>query len=392
MASPHIFDLPVGIMYSIVDAIDEFKDRRKLLQVCREWRNLLLTKVYSSVTLDDDESLAPLARIIHMNPLIRSTFQELRIPILMHDDDNPHGHGAELLRELIKPLWVTDQDLTNRHNVEEFWFLVVIASLKNLRYLEVRHHSYFADFVIRLLQRMICNPASVYGYKPLKHLEEVNILSKTKAASFPDAQLSGFFWLPSMRVFRVAGVHEKLLEDDGPYPQGRSLLGLHPRAKSSPIKQIILKHSNCWLGIRRYIFSCANLEYFEYQHSNSVNNQEDWFDFQPGAFRAALSTQENSLRVLRLNDCGAKGGVDDGLFGNLIKFTELRELRIPVRNLLDLRRRPNGHSSSLEEILPRGLEYLCLASTDQAEFDIMNSELRSLLAMQSGRFPSFESW
>jgi hypothetical protein len=154
-----------------------------------------------------------------------------------------------------------------------------------------------------------------------------------------------------------------------------------------------------------YISACANLEYFEYQHSNAANHGDVWLDFRPRRFHTSLLTQKHSLRVLRLNDCGVTKGVEDigfedeGIysgddveiepwFGSLIDFTELRELRIPVRNLLDLKRRNRGPGFSLEATLPCSLEYLCLARTDQAEFDTLEPQLRRLLALQGKSFPA----
>jgi hypothetical protein len=241
---------------------------------------------------------------------------------------------------------------------------------------------------------------SVLGYAPLSHLEEVSIMSETAYQNFPAAQFAPFFKLPAMRVFRAAGVHE---EHEGDYASFQIPLNLEP--KSSQVREIILDHSNCRRGMIEYVSSCANLEYFEYQHSNAANHGDVWLDFRPRRFHTALSTQKHSLCVLRLNDCGITKGVDDlgmedeGIytgddveiepwFGSLVDFTELRELRIPVRNLLDLSHRHRGLRTSLEDILPCNLEYLCLAKTDQVEFDTVEPQLRRLLALRGKCFPA----
>ncbi|KAG2417094.1 hypothetical protein HFD88_008312 [Aspergillus terreus] len=371
--------LPTDIILMVVDTIDEFKDRRKLLQVCRSWRSLLLAKVYSKVTLDIDESLVPLAHTALLNRSIGATVRELRIPNLFCKADRNGIYQPELFREFVKPFTVTPEDLTEWEDSldagdEEAWLLVVLLSLNNLRYLEMRHHSYSWDFTFRTVAQLASNSVCVRGYAPLSHLEEVNIMSETVYQNFPAARFAPFFKLPSMRVFRAAGVRE-----------------------------IILDHSNCRCGMIEYVSSCANLEYFEYQHSNAANHGDVWLDFRPRRFHIALSTQKHSLRVLRLNDRGSTKGVDDlgmedeGIysgddvdiepwFGSLVDFTELRELRIPVRNLLQSDYRHRG--SSLEDILPRSLEYLSLAKTDQAEFDIVEPQLRSLLALRSKCFPA----
>ncbi|OQE16874.1 hypothetical protein PENFLA_c026G02707 [Penicillium flavigenum] len=391
---------PTDIILMIVDAIDEFKDRRKLLQVCRSWRSLLLAKVYSKVTLDNDESLVPLAHATRLNRSLGATVRELRIPNLFYKDDKNDIYDPELFRELIQPFTVTPEDLTEWENVLELWLVLVLVSLENLRYLEMRHYSYCWNFTLRTLAQLASSPVCVWGYTPLSHLEEVSIMSETVSQNFPAARFAPFFRLPTLRVFRAAGVHE---EHEGDYALFPISLKLEP--KSSQVRKIILDHSNCRRGMIEYVSSCANLEYFEYQHSNAANHGDAWLDFRPQRFHAALLTQKHSLRVLRLNDCGVTKGVDDlgmedeGIysgddveiepwFGSLVDFTELRELRIPVRNLLNLNHRHHGLGSSLEKILPCSLEYLCLAKTDQAEFDTVEPQLRSLLALQGKCFPA----
>ncbi|EAU37660.1 predicted protein [Aspergillus terreus NIH2624] len=395
--------LPTDIILMVVDTIDEFKDRRKLLQVCRSWRSLLLPKVYSKVTLDIDESLVPLAHTVLLNRSIGATVRELRIPNLFCKAGKNGIYHPELFREIVKPFTVTPEDLTEWEDSldagdEEAWLVVVLLSLNNLRYLGMRHHSYSWDFTFRTVAQLASNSVCVRGYAPLSHLEEVNIMSETVYQNFPAARFAPFFRLPSMRVFRAAGVHE---EHEGRRASFPFSLNLEP--KSSQVREIILDHSNCRRGMIEYVSSCANLEYFEYQHSNAANHGDVWLDFRPRRFHIALSTQKHSLRVLRLNDRGSTKGVDDlgmedeGIysgddveiepwFGSLVDFTELRELRIPVRNLLQSDYRHRG--SSLEEILPRSLEYLSLAKTDQAEFDIVEPQLCSLLALRSKCFPA----
>ncbi|KAJ5597690.1 hypothetical protein N7537_007774 [Penicillium hordei] len=397
--------LPTDIILMIVDTIDEFKDRRKLLQVCRSWRSLLLAKVYSKVTLGNDESLVPLAYAARLNRSIGASVRELRITDLCGKADKNGIYDPELFRELIKPFTATPEDISEWEGAleggdEQLWLVLVLVSLKNLRYLEMRHYSYAWDLTLRSLAQLACNSVRVWGYAPLSHLEEVTIMSETVYQNFPAIRFAPFFKLPAMRVFRAAGVHE---EHEGKYAEFPIPLNLEH--KSSQVREIILDHSNCRRGMIEYISSCANLEYFEYQHSNAANHGDVWLDFRPRRFHAALFTQKHSLRVLRLNDCGITRGVDDigmedeGIysgddveidpwFGSLVDFTELRELRIPVRNLLDLDNRHRGLGSSLDEILPCGLEYLCLAKTDHAEFDTVEPQLRRLLALRGKCFPA----
>ena len=102
-------------------ALEDFKDRRKLLEVCRDWRTLLISKVYSKVTLDSDESLLPLAHVANINTSFAATIRELRIPNLFEIDDSMNGLSMpELLPEPLKPLTWMNTGLVQ--DKEEFEF------------------------------------------------------------------------------------------------------------------------------------------------------------------------------------------------------------------------------------------------------------------------------
>ncbi|KAJ5454958.1 hypothetical protein N7530_012727 [Penicillium desertorum] len=70
--------LPTEIILMIVDAIDELKDRRKLLQLKPVACQGLL-----QVTLDIHESLVPLAHAARLNRPLGATIHELRISPLL---------------------------------------------------------------------------------------------------------------------------------------------------------------------------------------------------------------------------------------------------------------------------------------------------------------------
>ncbi|KAJ5594707.1 uncharacterized protein N7459_000915 [Penicillium hispanicum] len=153
-----------------------------------------------------------------------------------------------------------------------------------------------------------------------------------------------------------------------------------PQTGLSTVRKIVLHGSNC-----------SNLAIYE----------EAYWSYRCQPFHKTLSTQKHSLKVLRLNDVGItkfladidcealerREAEDQAFFGSLVDFTTLRELRMPVRNLLDSK---NGQerSQSLRDILPPNIELLWLAKTDMTEYTMLESQLRGLLEVRAHDFPS----
>jgi hypothetical protein len=73
-------------------------------------------------------------------------------------------------------------------------------------------------------------------------------------------------------------------------------------------------------------------------------------------------------------------------FGSLVEFMALKELRIPVRNLLDgtASKEP---SLALSEVLPSGLEVLVLTKVDYIEYFMLERQLKRFLDVKEQQFP-----
>lgn len=74
-------------------------------------------------------------------------------------------------------------------------------------------------------------------------------------------------------------------------------------------------------------------------------------------------------------------------FGSLVEFVALRELRMPVRNLLDS---TDGGEPSVPlcDLLPSSIKTLVLAKVDFSEYSMLDRQLRRLLSVQQNQFPS----
>ncbi|KAL2869638.1 uncharacterized protein BJX67DRAFT_379187 [Aspergillus lucknowensis] len=286
----------------------------------------------------------------------------------------------------------------------DMWFSLLLLGLKNVRFLDISYTS--SPYLLRTIESIVrsvpdedngcAGPEQNTRKKvtALQHLESIRIRNEWPIQVGARA-FAPFFLLPAMRVFNANRINgepeptsqspEKLEEYDwNLYPY----LTLRLPAGSSPVREIILNDSNCRYGFREFIFACASLERFEYQHDNKLT----YFNFRPRAFYEPLTTRSRTLQVLRLNDIGVtknlvknersvKGQETqetiESWFGSLVEFTALKELRMPLRDLLDLK----GGRPLLElaDILPRGLEVLCLAKVDRVDYDLVVANPRALL-------------
>lgn len=393
-------DLPNEILLLTLDALNQFTDRLAVLQVCRNWHAALVSKVYSSVLLDPPEAVLPFAQSLLKGRHLASLVRELVIPNCFEDcfDEEPGGHyDPALFRDTLADFtgdaeeleeWESRLDCGERYA----WLTVILILVPNLKHLNLRWDSFGGNFLVWEVSRMMNKPASLNRSYPLQHLEKLTITTGDVFDHTPARQLAPFLNLPAMRALHLSGVHN---ERDEEYTDLWTSLGLKPG--SSSVREIILEHSNCRTGLAESIALCANLERFEYQHHNSAVHEESYWSYRCHPFHAALLTQKNSLRVLRLNDVGVTKNLTyndsdieefqrQAWLGSLVDFTVLQELRMPVRNLLASK---NGQepTQSLLEILPSSIEYLCLAQTDMVEYTMLENQLRRLLNVRAQQFP-----
>ncbi|KAL4778171.1 hypothetical protein BJX76DRAFT_362983 [Aspergillus varians] len=174
----------------------------------------------------------------------------------------------------------------------------------------------------------------------------------------------------------------------------------------SPVRELTIQASNILDAQLEMIAACAHLDRFEYQH----HNQLEWAvhrNYRCRPLHPALLLQ-NSLRELRLNGIGATSWFEDdnedgviyaddvrepkaeAWFGSLVEFVALRDLRMPLRNLLDSTdgKEPN---MALAEILPPGLEVLVLRKLDFIEYSMHQEQLKHLLGVREPNFPGLRN-
>ncbi|KAJ9202662.1 hypothetical protein C8Q69DRAFT_448693 [Paecilomyces variotii] len=370
--------LPPEILLLILDALAETSDRFGLLKVCRNWNTALVSKVYSSVkvTFFPEVYIVPFAQAIHKNTRLRSTVRELILPNFYADSYGASHYNASLFRGFLESFTDSAEELKRWEEL-----------------LDVRETTAWLAVVLLLLK--ISNTSTYTGANSAPSLQSGRA---DGIHEYPVCDFAPFFKLPAMRALHLSGVHEAHVERFEKYRDFWIPLSLEPGC--SPVREIIVNNSNCKHGMAEFIASCANLERFEYQHRNQALYERTYLSYRCHPFHTALLTQKQSLQVLRLNDIGIAKWVlfeeadnpearRHAWFGSLAEFTALRELRMPVRNLLQSTegQEPN---QSLVEILPPSIEYLCLAKTDMIEYTMLESQLRRLLDVRGQQFPNLQ--
>ncbi|KOS39991.1 hypothetical protein ACN38_g9145 [Penicillium nordicum] len=376
------------IFLLISEQLDDQSDQLNLLLVCRGWYSIFLPKAYKTISVEAPQ-IYPLSRAVRNNPRIGTAIQNLSVDWCHSESELGNDYDVDGLVETLKQVGDAADDLAAweeslRTGCPDAWLAVLVLSLESIKSMTLRfsHSPYFLPMVTRIAANG--NLPSLKS--ALQSLESVDIWVDDHMEYYLAHELLPFFYLPAMRVFTAGGVCEV---DPG-------IASLKPG--TSTIREIDLGHSNTnngGNGFAEYIISCANLEIFDYQHDNKSIWGEVYKEFCPLLFYNALCSQKHSLRELRLNNNGETGdsGFDEDTeefngFGSLAEFHQLRELRMPLRTLLQF-----GSSDqpkvSLLEVLPPSLELLNLAHYHEEDFEIVNKNLQAMLA-QRGRLPNLK--
>lgn len=376
------------IFLLISEHLDDQSDQLNLLLVCRDWYSIFLPRAYKTISVDAPK-IYPLSRAVRNNPRIGTAIQNLSVDWYHSKSESGNDYDIDGLVEILKQAGDAADDLAAweeslRTGCPDAWLAVLVLLLESIKSMTLRfsRSPYFLPMVTRIAaDRNLSSPKPV-----LQPLESVDIWADDPKEYYLAHELLPFFHLPAMRVFTAGGVCEV---EPG-------ITSLKPG--TSTIRKIDLggfNTNNGANGFAEYIISCANLEILDYQHDNKSIWGEVYTDFCPLLFYNALCSQKHSLRELRLNNNGeiGEGRFDEDTeefngFGSLAEFHQLRELRIPLRTLLQFGS-SNRPKVSLLEVLPSSLEFLNLAHYHEEDFDIVNKNLQTVLS-QRERLPNLK--
>ncbi|KAJ5658331.1 uncharacterized protein N7484_001980 [Penicillium longicatenatum] len=393
--------LPPEIWFYVLDELEQTSDRIRLLQVCRHWNTALFAKVYSSLMIPFPEKLVAFAEALHQNPRLKPLVHELHIPDFYAEQfEDVRVYNRTLFHKFLESFADNDEELTKwEENLDiqntSAWLTVILISLPNLQHLHLRWGGYGSETANTRWAISKIASKSPREDLPLQHLQTLTSVYEDVKECFPAEEFIPFLKLSSMRTLHLSTIIDRVSDDEDPIfgvsfdlPQG-----------VSRVRKLILKNSNTPHGLPEFIAACARLEHFEYQHNNQFEWGEAYRNYRCRVFRAPLLTQKDSLRVLRLNDVGVtkpqevdepekdlQASKAQAWFGSLVEFVALKELRIPVRNLLDgtASKEP---SLALSEVLPSGLEILVLTKVDFVECFMLERQLKRFLDVKEQQFP-----
>lgn len=388
--------LPDDVLLLIGDFLKGHQDRYNLVFVCRRFHNLFLQLAYQAASLKSCQHLQSFICSNLQRPELARAVRVLHFDCWQDKPATGHVDIADEKRPLLTN-WVRtisqsdeeraqwEQDL--QHGVSEAWIALLLPLISNLRRLRLIYPKNNA-YLDRTLYR------AVNGERPtFRSLQEVSLshleddADDTKGNFLP-SQILSFFQLPLMRTLSADGV----LESDSAL-EARGLPPSSPLTDSpSSISEITLNASNGSKGMEGLIASCSSLKTFKYQHSDSHLHAEG---YQPSAFYHSLAGSKNTLETLWLDTCGhhlpftiaGANETHDEWFGSLADFVALKDMRIRLPNLLDVRYQFEP-STSLSDILPRSLESLYIEGCKENTLLMLLNQVRMVLGQRTSRFPA----
>jgi hypothetical protein len=404
------FQLPNDVLLLVGEQLDDHADRWNLIFISQDFHDLFLSLVYRTVRLNHWRGAYSFIRAITKRPSLARVVRELDLS-RWRKESIPQADWDVLQRSSILQGRVEvssySQDETTQWGENlakgrgDAWIALMLPLLTQLRQL---HLVYSTPSIClnRIMQRAISNERPFQSQPAFQHLSKVSLhhredldqpTAHTNAenGSHEDqsALLLSFFHLPSMCSIVANSLVDPTsisidsdLETDETEPLD---------VGCSSITEIDLSRSSGNRGMEALIASCADLKSFKYQHSDSHLTSNG---YQPTAFYRSLTRSKRSLQTLWLDHYGdhypfTSAGLNqthDEWFGSLADFSALREIRIRLPNLLDIRYQSEP-TSPLINSLPRSLEILYIDGCEERHVGMLVSQLRTVVRNRRSRFP-----
>ncbi|KAJ5825165.1 hypothetical protein N7474_002303 [Penicillium riverlandense] len=404
--------LPNDVLLLIGEHLDR-QDRWNLLFVSNHFHDLFLPLFYRSVALHNWHSTLSFLHAILKRPSLARAVRQLDLNAWqsrsVSDDER-----AQILDSVQLTDWLTaishseDDRLQWKKDLQsgfgDPWIALVLPLLGQLERLRLAYASN-NPYLDRLMQRAV-NPETPFdGHQILGRLREVSLrhredLDRPKHQDGADLEdrsspsssslILPFFQLPSVQTLRAESVIDPSSDTSGISEDEGNVQGQWPTGFSS-IKEIDLRSSNGNHGMESLITSCADLRSFKYQHSDAHILSHG---YQPSAFHRSLIRSKHSLQTLWLDQHGdhypfTGAGLNqthDEWFGSLAGFVALRDVRIRLPNLLDIRYQ-NQPSTPLVDILPPKLETLYIEGCEERNLSMLASQLQTVIKNRQAKVP-----
>lgn len=402
---PSLLQLPNDVLLIIGEQLENHGDRWNLILVSRHFHDLFLSLLYQTARLNNWRNAYSFLCAITKRPSLARAARELdfrdwRAERLAQED------WEMLQRSTIFTDLVTLPSFSSKETAQwkkdlakdrgDAWLALMLPFLSQLRRLHFVY-STPTSCLKQVMQRAINGQRPCQSQPALQYLREVYLhhqedpdqptTQDDSAQGSNSAMLQSFFRLPSIRSIIANSVIDPTpdnLDSDPREPEQ------WPSGRSS-ITEIDLRHSSGNRGMEALIASCANLKLFKYQHSDSHLASHG---YQPTAFYHSLTRSKRTLQILWLDHYGdhhpfTSAGLNqthDEWFGSLVDFSTLRELRIRLPNLLDIRYQSEP-TTLLVNCLPGSLQSLYIEGCEERHVGMLVSQLQTVVKNRCSRFP-----
>ena len=383
--------LPNDVLLMVGGFLEDQQDRFNLIFVCRHYHDLFLRVLYRSAALTNYTATRSFLGALLRRPELARAVREVGFD----GWDAPAADCADdmtVFTECAKGLSQSEEEHSEwiaalEKRAQDAWAALLLPLLPNLQQLRLMYpkENVYLD---RTLQRAVKGEKPFDTQPAFRLLQQVtlnHLAAEGDKGNYRPSQVLPFFKFPSMRAISADAVLE----------QGSQLENEETTAEPvtrSAIDEIRLSSSNGRQGMDTLISSCAPLKSFKYQHSDSHALAEG---YQPSAFYQSLAPSKNTLETLWLDYCGdhytfTAAGLNeshDEPFGSLGDFTALKDIRIRLPNLLDIRYQAEP-ISPLPDVLPSSLQSLYVEGCKENNLSTLVSQLDMVLKNRQSRFPS----
>jgi hypothetical protein len=404
------FQLPNDVLLLVGEQLNNHADRWNLIFVSQHFHDLFLSLVYRSVRLNHWRNSFSFICAITKRPSLARVVRELDLSS-WQKEPIPQENWEVLQRSVILKDRVEASSYSQDETAQwadhlakgrgDAWIALMLPLLSQIRRLHLVY-STPSLCLNRIMQLAANNERPFQSQTAFQHLCKVS-LHHREGLGEPTSQrnadnashenqsdlLLSFFELPSMRSIVANSVVDPTStsinsdlegEDTEPLDMGRS-----------SITEIDLRRSSWNRGMEALIASCADLRSFKYQHSDSHLASNG---YQPTALYRSLTRSKRSLQTLWLDHYGdhypfTSAGLNqthDEWFGSLADFSALREIRIRLSNLLDIRYQSEP-TSPLINSLPGSLEILYIEGCEERHMGMLVSQLRTVVRNRRSQFP-----
>ncbi|KAH2537058.1 hypothetical protein KXW97_006436 [Aspergillus fumigatus] len=367
------------ILLLIGEFLEDHQDRYNLLFVCRHFHGLFRRLVYRYAALKDCSQTRSFLSAALRHPELARAVRALDLSGWRTHSEAYEGTSVtvdemEVFRNWAQEISHSDEEYIQweqdlQQDVAEAWMALLLPLVRNVQQLRLVYPKE-NKYLDRMMQR------AVQREKPF------------------DTQ-------PAFRALRQVslGHLDDTLDSKGTYAPSQSIRWLNRPLRMSSRNQSKSKSKSKSTSI---VAACSAIRSFKYQHSDDHLLAEG---YQPAAFYRSLSASKHTLHTLWLDSCGVHlpftmtgaNETHEEWFGSLADFKSLKDVRIRLPNLLDIRYQAEP-SVPLTELLPAGVESLYVEGCKENSLAMLVNQLRTLLSArhnggvdgESGQPPRFK--